>query len=426
VGDCYELRIDSLSVSGDGVGRLEDGRVVFVPRALPGDRVRVQLAATRKRVQYAELLEILEPSPDRVQHPCSRFACSGCPLGGLATKAQARAKHQQIVETLLRIGRIDVGGLLGPVVHEPVGWQTRHRVRLHTAFGEGGWKIGFHEQRSRNLVPLSSCALMWPELEEAMRELHTLLAGLADEARLLEVDLAYSRRDARAAAKLSGSGPILAYKRWFGDLKGAKLCGVIVETQEHLWRYGNVDLRYDHSRAGDFDLRFEPGVFTQANPSMNDNLVHAVVAAVRAASPRRLLELHSGIGNFSLPLGLAGVPLVASERQGRAVVLCRRNARSAQLDLEVWDKSDEEAVADLSSFDSVLLDPPRAGARAAVEAIAASPGISHVVYVSCDVATLARDAAVLVRAGFAPVAAQAFDLFPQTPHAETMLVLARP
>ncbi len=425
VRDEQDIRIEGLGSAGDGVGRLADGRVIFVPRALPGDRVRVRLGQTRKQVQYGELVALLEPSPDRVDSRCHVRECGGCGLKELAIGAQAELKRRRVVESLRRIGGLEIEAMLGAVEERGDGWRTRHRVRLHAAWSGSRWRLGWFARHSRDLVEIESCPVLWSELEQAALDLGRALADLPREAQLEEVELAWSRRDARAAARLHAGGPLEPFKRWLADALAAGLGGVAVDTAGHTFGAGNLELRYDHAHASEFDLRYEPGVFTQANPEMNDRLVEVVVEAVRPAQGKRVLELHAGIGNFSVPLRLAGIEVVAVERQKRAAILCGRNARAAGVELEVRADTDESAVSTLGDFHTVLLDPPRTGAREAATAIAAAPGIEHVVYVACDAATLARDAALLAAGGFAVTAAHAFDMFPQTPHVETVLVFAR-
>lgn len=425
MGDELELEIDGLGAAGDGVGRLPDGRVVFVPRALPGDLVRVRLGQTRKQVQYAELVTLSRASPDRVDSRCHAHACGGCGLKELAGAAQGSVKRRRVVETLRRIGGLDVEALLGPVEQAGDGWRNRHRVRLHAAWSGRRWRMGHHARHSHEVVELASCPVLWSELEQAVLDLGRVLEGLPGQAQLEEIEIAYSRRDGRAAAKLTGSGPMAVYKRWVADAAQAGFGGVAVETAgQSLW-HGNLELRYDHARAREFDLRCEPGVFTQANPEMNDRLVAAVLRELAPQQGSHVLELHAGIGNFSVPLALRGAAVVAVERHRRASVLCRRNARGAGVEIAVRAESDAEAVRALAEFESVLLDPPRTGAREAATAMAASRNVKRVVYVSCDAATLARDAAVLVEGGFEVTAAHAFDMFPQTPHVEVMLALGR-
>jgi 23S rRNA (uracil1939-C5)-methyltransferase len=425
-GDTVDIVIDGMGASGDGVGRLPDGRVVFVGRALPGDRVRVRPAAATKKVQFAELVEVLSPSADRIESRCKVAACGGCPLKGQALPAQGHWKVQRVLETLRRIGHLDVSETLHGIAQLGEGWRSRHRVRLHAAWSSGKrFKLGYYERHSRSLVALSACPILWSELEQAALNLATALEGLPETARLEEVELVYSRRDGRAAAKLRGGGPIERYKEWLADVAPKLPFGIEIETPGFSWRHGNLELRYDHRRSAEFDLRYEPGVFTQANPEMNDRLVEALLEQVRPAQAPRVLELHAGIGNFSVPLRLAGADVVAVERHRRAAVLCRKNARSAGVDLEVLDQPDSEAVHTLSGFDTVVLDPPRIGARSAAQALTKKASVRRVVYVSCDAATLARDAEILVHAGFRVAAARAFDMFPETPHVEVVLTLER-
>jgi 23S rRNA (uracil1939-C5)-methyltransferase len=421
-----ELSIDGLGSAGDGVGRLPDGRVVFVARALPGDRVVVRLTHLRKQVQHAELVRIVEPSADRVEPRCTAVDCGGCGLMELSGAARLVLARRRVLETLRRLGGLDVERLLGPVNREGDGWHWRHRVRLHASWGGDSWRLGYHARQSNTLVPLEACPVLWPELEAVALAVGRSLTGLPREARLEELELVYSRRDGRAAGRAIGSGPLEQYKHWLDAALDAGLAGIVAETGGKSFGLGNLELRYDHARASEFDLRFEAGVFTQANPALNDLLVETVLHAVRPAEGERLLELHAGIGNFSLPLRMTGVDVTAVEAQPRAAVLCRRNARGAGVELDVRTEDDATAVSDLAGFRAVLMDPPRTGAREAAEAIARASGVTRLVYVSCDVATLARDAAILAAGGFVVTAAHAFDMFPQTSHVETVLALGRP
>lgn len=423
--DEHDVIIDDLVAEGAGVGRLADGRVIFVEDALPGDRVRVRLAHNRKGVQYAELIALRAPSLDRVESRCEVAACGGCAFKSMRLFAQALAKRRRVVETLRRVGGIDVAALLGEVQGAGDGWRTRHRVRLHAQWSGGRWHLGYHARRRQSFVELATCPVLWGELERAAQSFAKTLAGLPRAAGLETVEIAYSRRDARAAVRLTGAGEVRTFVRWLAQASAAGSLGIAVAAAGRGFAHGDLELRYDHQRAAEFDLCFEPGVFTQAHPAVNDRLVETVLRSAGAGEGRRVLELHAGIGNFSVPLRFAGDEVVAIERHRPAAALCWRNGRAAGVDLEVRAQADEEAVRDLRGFDVVLLDPPRTGARAAALAIAGSPNIERVVYVSCDVATLARDARELARGGFRVAMVKAFDMFPQTPHVEVVMALTR-
>lgn len=421
----YEVEINGLGSAGDGVGRLPNGRVIFVPRSLPGDQVRVRLATVHKRLQYGELVKVLAPSPDRVESRCQSRHCGSCPIKGLSVDAQARWKQQRLADNMARIAKLDIAEQLGPIKTSGDGWRYRHRVRLHAAWSGRHWRLGFFGRRSNSLVPFSQCPVMWPELEQAVLDVQGGLQSLPHHARLEEVEVCYSRRDGRAGVRLLGTGNITIYKRWLPALSLCRPVGFDIESGGARWRFGNLVLRYDHGRSESFDLRYEPGTFTQAHVTGNDSLIEWVVRATRPRDGPRVLELHAGVGNFTVPLGRAGARLVAVERNRRAAVLCGRNARAAGLDIEVEARADLESLRGSRDFDVVLLDPPRAGAKSVAERLARN-GPPRVLYVSCDSATLARDAGILVqRGGYRITQARTFDMFPQTAHMEIGLVFER-
>ena len=460
-----QIAIHSLSTAGDGIGRLESGQVVFVPAALPGDRVEIRLTRKVKRVQHAEVVEILEPSPERIYSECQVRDCGGCAVRDLSRAGQAEAKRERVVQTLRRIAKQDVDELLGGVVQLGDGWRYRHRVRLHAAWQDDRWRLGYHARRSNDLVALETCPVLIPELEAAAVALDDAVALLPKCAELQNVELVYSRLDGRAAARLQAAGAPATFRgpgddrgressiehsggpgdereREPGDETGRQggepmvwfassgLAGVEVVTPDEAWRYGELQLRFDHALADEFDLLTEPGVFTQGNPAVNNRLVEAVLRALPADAFARVLELHAGVGNFSLPLARAGAVVFTAENMHRAVSLAQLNAERAGVSLHAHFLTDVEAlhgsgpVPPLSDFDAVLMNPPRTGAFDVAKILAKS-GPQRVVYVSCDPATLARDVKELAAAGYRIYEAHAFDMFPQTPHVEVIVGLQK-
>ncbi len=426
----HEVFILSMGTAGEGIGRLPSGQVVFVDGALPGDLVEVRLTRKIKRVQHAEVARMIAPSSQRVESECLVDACGGCPIRWLSSAAQAEAKRDRVVQALQRIAGQDIDELLGEVVQKGDGWRYRHRVRLHAARIEGRWRLGYHERRSHRLVALQSCPVLFPELEAVAMLLDEALAPLPEWVELQHVEVMVSRRDRRAAARIEtggGSRGLEESLTWFEE---SGLAGIEVVTPEKTWCRGRLELRFDHAQADEFDLLAEPGVFTQGNPSVNDALVAAVVAALPASECPRVLELHAGIGNFSLPLAMAGAIVFTVEHMQRAVKLAQLNAQRAGFRLHAHYLEDIDAldgrgpVPPLSDFDAVLLNPPRVGAFKVAEALRES-GPGHIAYVSCDPATLARDVKSLVAGGYEITAATAFDMFPQTPHVEVLLSLRR-
>ena len=397
----HELTITGVATDGAGVGRLADGRVAFVRGALPGDRVLARVTDAKARVVFADTELLLTPSSSRAESLCRVDACDSCPFRQLSYEAQLSAKADTVLQAFARIGRIDVSGVFHGanrrMPYAPTNpWHYRHRVRLH-AHHHGQWQLGFFARGTHDVVSVDACPVVWPELEAAVRTFSLWLADKPAHWRVRDVEIAYSRRDQAAAAEVRAEG---------ADLSDAP--------------FGARRLRYDQSRP--FDLMFEPGVFTQANTDMNAQLVDAVIAAT-SGSPR-VLELHAGIGNFSLPLALGGHHVRATEANRRASYLATTNACAAGLAIDTATLSDAIAVNDASDFDAVVMDPPRTGAREAA-AVLATKGPPRLVYVSCDPATLARDVQTLVAGGYRVTSLAAFDMFPQTPHIESLAVLTR-
>ncbi len=383
--------IQGLTSSGEGVARLADGRVAFVRGGLPGDVVEVRITGAQDRLVRADAVRVLTPSPHRVLSTCHRERCGGCILRDFNVMGQREAKVDQVLQAMMRIAKVDAAPVFRGMQFG-ANWRYRHRARFHAHY-DGQWRLGYHARGSNELVDLSDCPVLWPELERAARELSAWLVTQPKSLGVREVELAYSRRDGSAAASFVA----------VDQVRGAP--------------FDNRVLRYDH--AGDFTLRFGASVFTQANPEMNEILVAAVREAVLG---ERVLELHSGIGNFSVPLALAGHDVRAVEENPNASGFAKENA--AGLSITTVTASDQTAVADADQYDTVLLDPPRTGAREVATKLAET-GPTRIVYVSCDPATLARDVRTLVAGGYRLEALSAFDMFPQTPHVESLAVLVR-
>ena len=242
------------------------------------------------------------------------------------------------------------------------------------------------------------------------------------EAGLKEIEIAYSRRDRAASASVIADGDVDIFRDGRLWKEKAGLAGVeFVTPREHL-KFGRLELRYDHADADNYDILFEPGVFTQANPGVNDALVREVLAKLPASS--NVLELHAGIGNFSLPMAKAGHNVIAFELNRRSSVLAERNAQLAGLNIKTVQDEDAAAIELLDRADVLLMDPPRNGARPLALALAdASKRPATVVYVSCDSATLARDVGVLCESGYRLESLQTFDMFANTPHVEALVTL---
>ena len=402
-----DLGIDSLSSSGEGVGRLEDGRVVFVPFTAPGDRVRVSLEEDHGRWLRGRLVSLETPGPDRCEPRCPVFGeCGGCALQHIGYAAQLEAKRRMLAEALARIGRVALPDSL--VVHaspQPYGYRGRTRVLVQ------GEEVGYRRQGSHELCAVTSCPVLTPDADAA-------LAALADRCQAAVAD---------AAPPAAGDWEIVA---------GA-------ETQTRVWPLGAA--RADragkangaNARAAEAEifiavgaerLRVSPGVFTQANVLLVEALCAAVAAAAAKGESGRdhCLELFAGAGFLTLPLARVFDRVLAVEFHPRAVADLVFNLDAAGLShVEVRRARAEIALHEIEvpSGGVVVVDPPRQGLAAEVTESLARLAPRRIVYLSCDPATLARDLRRFADRGFAMTQIEAFDFFPQTPHLEALAVL---
>jgi 23S rRNA (uracil1939-C5)-methyltransferase len=379
----FELAIDALAAGGEGVGRDADGRVVFVPFAAPGDRLRVRIVEAHARFARAEIESILEPGPVRVTPPCPVFGrCGGCAWQHVDYAAQVEAKRAILRDALVRIG-----GLADPPLHfvaSPAAYGYRGRARLLAADGA----IGFRARRSHAVCAIASCPLLAPPLDAA-------LAALAARppAEPGEWELALGSDGTTRTAPIPAAS---------GERIAIAAAGERVEVS--------------------------PGVFAQANALLLDALANEVVAA--AGEGTELLELFAGAGFFTLALARRFGRATAVESDARAVADLAHNARASGVrHLRVVEAASETVLADAAAHrvapDVVVLDPPRGGIGPRASGHLARLPVRRVVHVSCDPATLARDLAVLTRRGFEVERITGLDLFPQTPHVEAVAVLAR-
>lgn len=385
-----EVEITSLAAGGDGVARDANGRVTFVPRSAPGDTVRVRLTKETKSFARGLIVDIVRPSPQRVLPPCPYFVagCGGCQWQHVERAGQLAAKHAIVTGALRHLPGLVVEDVLDPA--PAYGW--RRRARFHGAHG----LVGLYEHGSHTLIRLQHCPQLEPELEPTLKELNAL--------RPPEGEVALLRGH-------TGEIVVGVEHAWRG---AAKLVG----------RAGIVGVVAGNDTYGTTVIEIEPGLFggpwdfAQASRTGNAKLVEVARAALGASSStrNRLLELHAGAGNFTRTFVADSWDVLASDAVAPAKPIT--GAR--------FEAGAAEAVLARATgpFDAIVLDPPRTGALEAMAGIAKhAPAV--VVYISCDPATLARDAAKLVEAGYRAERAWPIDLMPQTSHVEVVLRLTK-
>jgi len=423
-----EVTIDSVAAGGDGVGRLPDGRVVFVPLTAPGDRVRVRIEEDRKRYARGSIDTLIDEGTTRCLPRCPVFGtCGGCAWQHIRYEDQLEAKRRILADALTRLGGLELPEL-PPIQPSPQPYHYRSRTRVLIR----GGLVGYRRRRTHRICAISSCPVLAPPVD-------ALLSQVADAPENWSAGEAGELASMRAREALGGTGDEEEWELSAGSQGAGRSWRVrdAASDAPEMLRRGGADSESEENlakvtiRLAAYSLQISPGVFMQANALMWQSLVDAVVAA--AAGPgRRLVELYSGAGFFTLALSRCFSQLVAVESDSRAVADLRVNLATAEAaNVRVAHASVEDTLAELQhdvdwkDADCVVLDPPRSGmARGAVERLAAL-NAQRIVYLSCDPATLARDLRLLCEAipAYRLTQVGAFDLFPQTPHVEGLVVL---
>ena len=423
------LEIDALDAAGRGVAR-NAGKVVFVEGALAGELVEARLLETKSKFDRARVVEVLRPSPSRREPRCPHFgACGGCATQHVDARTQVAAKQRWLEDNLARIGRVKAGAMLAPI--HGAEWGYRHRARLSVRYveGKGGALVGFRERKSTYVADIRSCAVLPPEISDLLLPLRELVGKLSIRDRVPQIEVAAGEEAIALVFRhlLPLTDADHALLRGFADRHRVQVW-LQPEGPESAWLYhpaGSAELYYALPESG-LKLYFRPADFTQVNPAVNRLLVARALHLLEPRPGERVADLFCGIGNFSLPIAARGAQVIGFEGSAPLVERARANAAANGLvaQFEVADLF-QPNLDHYGRFDKYLLDPPREGAAALVAALPdAWP--RRIVYVSCDPATLARDAEVLVHhKGFALAAAGVVNMFPHTAHVESVALFER-
>jgi len=426
------VAIDDLAHDGRGVGRIDD-KVVFVHGALPGERVLARLTGRNRRHDEALALAVEQASDERVVADCEWFGnCGGCALQHLSHPAQLRWKQRRLAANLERIGGVAPQRWLQPLAAEPWRYRRRARLSVRNVPGKGRVLVGFREVGGRYVADIGHCRVLHPVFGDRLMSLSALIGSLSIPDRVAQVECAAG--DDSAAVVLRHLEPLT-------DADHACLIDWSRETGIAVWlQPGGPDSVFrlypdEHRltyRLDDFDVEFafHPQHFVQVNAAINRALAARAVELMAPARGERLLDLFCGLGNFSLPLARSGADVVGVELDPGLVEAARDNAAANAIDNARFVAADLQQHVDRLDwmrrpFDGVLIDPPRSGAAEVLDLIAAT-GARRVVYVSCDPATLARDAGALVDGhGYRLAAAGIADMFPHTAHVESVALFTR-
>lgn len=427
-----ELHIERLAYGGDAIARLDDGRTAFVRGGCPGDTVAFVLEEDKGRFVRGSVESVISASTDRVRPQCPFFGeCGGCHWQHIAYERQLCAKRDEVADALARIGHLDgTTSVVSDTVASPTAYGYRNKIELVVDASSPRPLLGFHRAGSDRIVPVDQCLLLPKNLRRAPKALNGALRYLAGESDLginrVALRAATHTRDVEialwtapaafprtAAAKTLGQAvPATSIVRVLSKAngKGRKVAGVEVLSGKGCWR----------ERVSGHSFTVSAPSFFQVNTKAAELLVELVLDALQPDGTDRVLDLYAGAGTFTLPLAAVAGEVVAVEAAGSAVRDLRRNLEENALWAEVVGGDAAREFGSLGRFDLVVVDPPRAGLDAAVIGALGRARPRALAYVSCDPATLARDAARLADAGYTLTQATPVDLFPQTYHIETV------
>jgi len=439
------LRIESLDLEAQGVAHNAEGKVVFVEDALPGEEVQVAVRRSKNAWEQASIVALRRESAQRVVPRCPHFGvCGGCRMQHLDVAAQVAVKQRALEDALWHLGKVRPEGVLRPM--QGPSWRYRKKARLsvrHVAKKQAVL-VGFHERKSSFVADIASCEILPRHVSDLLLPLRALVASMATRDRLPQIELAVG--DAVTVLVLRHLEPLpesdLALLRgfarrhaisWWLQSKGPMTARPLDDD--------GATLAYTLPEFG-LEMAFRPTDFTQVNHAINEALVSRALRLLAPTPNDVVIDWFCGLGNFTLPLATRAARVVGVEGSAslveRATAAAAVNGLAGKTKFLVSDLFELEA-ADLATFGSAekwLLDPPREGAFAIVKALVArlddagadaawrAPG--RIVYVSCNPATLARDAGLLVhRAGYRCAAAGVINMFPHTAHVESIAVFER-
>ncbi|MBM3369038.1 MAG: 23S rRNA (uracil(1939)-C(5))-methyltransferase RlmD [Betaproteobacteria bacterium] len=424
------LSVLALDAEGRGVARNAQGKVVFVEGALGGETVDAQQLRDKRKFDLARATRILEPASGRRDPHCPHFGrCGGCATQHADARTQMAAKQRGLEDCLSRIGKVKPESLL-PIVYGAE-WGYRRRARFSARYVEskGGALVGFRERRSTFVADTQSCAVLPPGISALIVPLRGLVASLSVRERLPQIEVAAGEGSTvlllRHLEPLSTEDEALV--RAFADRHRVNIW-LQPEGQDSarpFWPQAHEPLYYELPEFG-LRVSFQPSDFTQVNFGVNRVLVSRALRMLDPRPGERIADLFCGLGNFTLPIAARGAEVIGFEASVPLIERARQNALAnnvvAQFEVADLFKPD---IGRFGRFDKFLIDPPREGAAGVVHALP-DQWPRRIVYVSCDPATLARDADTLVNAkGFRLVSAGVMNMFPHTAHVESMALFER-
>jgi len=439
------INIKALDMEGRGVGHVanEDGsqgKVIFVEGALPGERVSFQSYRKKAKWEAADMTQLHRESSSRVKPQCAHFGiCGGCAMQHLEPSAQVAMKQRVLEDNLWHLSKLKAEIMLRPIYGPTWGYRYRARISVKHVLKRGTVLVGFHEKKSAYVSDMNTCDILPPHVSAMLMPLRQLIASLSLIDRLPQIELAIGEGDdgkqvtamvlrVMDPPTIDDEAKLRAFAdqydvQWWLQSKGPDTAKPFYPAQSTL-----------HYKLPEFGIRmpFKPTDFTQVNHQINRVLVARALRLLDVQPNDRVADLFCGLGNFTLPIATLACEVVGIEGSTALTERAADNAKINGVDEKtafycrnLFEATSGDFVA-LGKFDRMLIDPPREGALEVCKAIATVPEAikpRRIVYVSCNPATLARDAGELVaHGGYRLSMAGVVNMFPHTAHVESMAV----
>ena len=431
--------IESLDQEGRGVAHVE-GKTIFIDGALPNERVTYQSQRIKPSYEVANVVEVLQASINRVSPKCPHFGlCGGCKLQHMDANAQVLAKQQMLEADLQHIGKVKAENILPPL-YGPT-WGYRHKARLSVKYVQKKDRVlvGFNEKGTRFVADMNSCEVLVPEVSALIAPLQSMIFELSIRDKLPQIELAVGENVKekpvivlilRIMDALQANDDALL--KTFSETHNVQIWTQTKgpDTIKPFWPNAAPALAYS---LPEFNLiyPFKPNEFTQVNPQINQQMVSLAMQLLQPTAGEKIADFFCGIGNFTLPIARSGASVLGLEGLANLVDRANESAALNNISYASFDVADlfkmtEESLLALGHFDKWLIDPPRDGAFELIKAITPESAPMLIVYVSCNPATLARDAGVLVNEkGYKLVSAGVINMFPHTAHVESIALFEK-
>jgi len=428
------VTIESLDQEGRGIAHA-DGKVIFIEGALTGEVVSYASYRKKPAFELAQMTQLHQAASIRVEPECKHYGvCGGCSMQHLDVRVQVAVKQRILEDSLARIGKVKPETILPAIYGQGWGYRERARISAKYVIKKEKMLVGFHEKRSSFVADMQNCEILAPKIAGLIKPLADLLQGLSIRDKLPQIEVAVGENVdvlvLRIMAALSASDE--AALRAFADLHQVQFW-LQTGGPDSVVPFYPLDapaLSYSLPEFG-IVMPFAPGEFTQVNGQLNRVMISRAMRLLNPQPDERIADFFCGLGNFTLPIARSGAAVLGIEGSDALVKRAAQNAAfnglSANTEFSARNlfEMDEAALAKLGKFDKWLIDPPRDGAMALVKSITPEIAPELIVYVSCNPATLARDAAELVQRGYRLKAAGVMNMFPQTSHVESIALFAK-